>query len=159
MFLMIYCFHFVSSFYVCICFVTLNMGLDCCTQKHRKRKRDQPIGQSLICFLSISFQNGMFSLCLHSFFCKQDIFLRVDSYEHSYNTCRHFFFFVQTWNQVYLFHRSIIRFVFNGLRLELTNMMIMLECQTCINCIIPYFVCLFVRSPGIQTTCIYTSLS
>jgi len=74
MFLVIYCFHFVSSLNVCICFVTLNMGFDTCTQKHRKRKRDQPICQSLICFLSISFQNGMFSLCLHSFFSNKTSF-------------------------------------------------------------------------------------
>lgn len=146
MFLVIYCFHFVSSLNVCICFVTLNMGFDTCTQKHRKRKRDQPIGQSLICFFCvyIPFTN------------KTSFFVRIHT---SIVTIHVDIFFVQTWNQVYLFHRLIHRFVFNGLRLELTNMMIMLECQTCMNCIIPYFVCLFVRSSGIQTTCIYTSLS
>lgn len=128
------------------------------TKTQETKKRPTNLSVSNLFSFNLVSKRYVFFVFTFLFF-KQDIFLRVDSYEHSYNTCRHFFFFVQTWNQVYLFHRSIIRFVFNGLRLELTNMMIMLECQTCINCIIPYFVCLFVRSPGIQTTCIYTSLS
>ena len=51
MFLVIYCFHFVSSLNVCICFVTLNMGFDYRTQKTQETKRDQLISQSLIDFL------------------------------------------------------------------------------------------------------------